>query len=230
MFNCKLVQTLFKITNQSHFHFFVFFLFVFCCRSVFLFLQISPFSFIFCRLVLESKTVQTPRKYSKSTCHILIGSGAHMAAYKRPGTVQSQGSDSLRATSETVQKFSLSCQLDQIVTNSEKLKNEEKTLSFQNQIQPKCSEIRSNSQWFITESSSSNDFLCNSSTKFVANGRKLSTITEARFWEEEGKNSRILNRLRRRRRNHWFISGFQRESTQNRINSRISEESNQSSG
>ena len=39
----------------------------------------------------------------------------------------------------------------------------------------------------MAESSSSNHFLCNSSTEFVAGNNKLSTITEARLWEEEGK-------------------------------------------
>jgi len=44
----------------------------------------------------------------------------HVSLYKATGVREIRG---MNATSETVQKLSLSYQLDQIVTNSEKLKN-----------------------------------------------------------------------------------------------------------
>jgi len=172
-----------------------------------------------------------PCKLSRARCPGLIGSKAHMAAYKRPTTVEVRiRGPQNHATSQTTQRFSLSIQLDQTLTNSENWRNFFTNPNrFRSKIEPKSMEFLCSSQRF--------DWIFIIEPWFLQFKRQIHCQKQRirhdhriiEIEKKKVKNLKILNRLRRRRRNHQFISGFQRESVQNRIKPRISEESNQTS-
>jgi len=136
-FNCKYVQFL-KQSNPFHFS------------------KSSPNSFYYCISVQILITFQSskfsklrfgPRARNSSKSH--AGSPSphvlfslvqiHMAAYKRPPLYKSEGiKKKIHAPHQKrVQIFSLSCQLDQIVTNSEKIEEQfENPRTFRAEFEP----------------------------------------------------------------------------------------------
>ena len=99
-------------------------------------LQFSPKFLHNCRLVLESKTVQMPRKYFKSTCHKLIGSNATRQLINS-AQCQNQGSKNFftRHITQTESTFSLLAVTDQIHKSSQETQEDLRQTLTQNQSQ-----------------------------------------------------------------------------------------------
>ena len=100
--------------------------------------------------------------------------------------------------------LSLSCQLDQNHHKPRKPQehNEQflQTLTFQNQIQAQCSEIHHSSQRFITESSSSNHFPCNSSVNSPLEAANSNAITEEEEEKKKGKKFKESEPVKKEKR------------------------------
>ena len=168
-----------------------------CSQSNLFFLQISPLVlFFFAERSLSQNSVQVPRGQSKSRWRISIGPKAHMAAYKRPATVQVRGrSHRIHATSQTPQNFLSLFSYNQIHKTQKSSRTRRtipQTLTVSrtkfNQIQARCSEIHHGSQRFITESSSPNHFPCNSS---VNSPLKAANSTRSQREKSEKKKEKF---------------------------------------
>jgi len=145
----------------------------------------------------------------------------HMAAYKRPATVEvRKKSHRTRATSQTPQKFLSLFSYNQNSQNSEKLKNTKNTFS-----NPNSPELNSSTmQWNLPRFSEihhriiiTEPFPLQFKRESTAESSELNAITEEEEWEEEGKNFKRFEPVKKKKRNHQFIFGIQAKNQQNRI-------------
>ena len=120
-----------------------------------------------------------------STCHYLTGQDTHLAAYKRPITVQSvNGAKKKNATSHKQISHSLSWQLgSKQKIHQEQFTNPKFPKSQFKQFQWSFYGFSEIQDWIIIIESS----LCNASTEFVTLSNKSCAITDSRNWEEEGE-------------------------------------------
>jgi len=143
-----------------------------------------------------------PRKLSRARCPGLIGSKAHMAAYKRAVTVPVRRRSTDRMPHH---KHNLHFSLYSVRSKSSQISEKSwRTISnpnrFRSLIQVEPMEFvlaLRDSMVNLHHWASASDPQASDSSQKATNPN---AITEARIREEKGKNSKVLNRWRRRRR------------------------------
>ena len=164
-----------------------------------LFAEQSLFLLFFADWSLKPRKPYSPRGTFQSV------HSPHVSLYKALGvrTFRDQS-----ATSQTTHKFLSPFSWIKIVTNSERLKNK---LTNPNCFRSKLSQ----NQWSFSVSSQrfnriiiTEPFLCNSSAKSIARSNESGAITEEEIEKKKVKNSKVLNRLRRRKKGHGLFPDF----------------------
>ena len=127
-------------------------------------------------------------------------SRGHMAAYIRPRCKSEKRSTESVPHHKQLKNFSLHSVRLKTITNSRNWRKIPNPNRFRSSSSSRINGVCCSSQRFNGESSSLSLVLCNSSIRFVTKATNPNAITEARIWEEEGTNSKILNQRRRKRR------------------------------
>ena len=150
-----------------------------------------------------------PRKLSRARCPSLIGSKAHMAAYKRPVTVpvRKRSTDRMPQHKHNLH-FSLYSVRSKSSQISGKIEEQFQTLTvFRSSIQAEPMQC-----------------------KHQIHRRKQQTLMRSqrrKIWEEMGKKFKGFEPAKKMKKNHRFISRFQARINRSRIRSKHSEDSNQ---
>ena len=164
-----------------------------------------------------------PRKLSRARCPGLIGSKAHMAAYKRPVTVpvRERSTDRMPHHKHNLH-FSLYSVRSKSSQISGKIEEQFQTLTvFRSSIQAEPMEFvlaLRVSMVNLHHWASASAIQASDSSQKATNPN---AITEARIREEKGKNSKVLNRWRRRRRITGLFPNFKKNQWKTESNQRI---------